>query len=819
MEASYIVPRSISTPFCTNISQNIIKKNGSSEAYIWGKIAARITRIKDRYTLSCVDLLCIKKEFERTLYSGITTDIINKALVLSVCTLIESDPEYSTLASQLLIEQCIKNLSRLPSIKDDFSYEHAYRDAFISGMHKGIAKSLFHEKMKVYDLTDLAATLDLSRDILFEYTGIHTFCERYFTKDNGVSIETPQGFWMRVAMGLALMENKPQERAKEFYDILSRMKYTSSTPTLFHSGFPIAQLSSCYLNISNDDLTHIFKTFGDNAQLSKWAGGIGTSWSSIRGSGSFIKGIRSSSQGVIPYLKIADDIIGAITKAGIRRGGKVAYLEVWHYDVEDFIDLRRNTGDHRRRTHEMNTALWICDLFMKRIEEDDVWTLFSSNETPDLHELYGKKFEEAYLKYEEQSANGTIKIFKTIKARDLWRKILTSLFSTGHPWITFKDPSNIRSPQDHCGVIHSSNLCTEITLNTSEQETAVCNLGSINCSRFVVNGAVDYEGIKKTIRTAVRALDNVIDLNFYPIKEAQDSNMKHRPIGLGIMGWQDMLYQLNIPFNSEAARLLCDELMEYISFHAIETSSDLAAERGCYQSFKGSKWDRGIFPFDTLALVEEERGRQILVNRATRLDWNSLKEKVARQGMRNSNLMAIAPTATISTITGSFPSIEPAYKNLYVKANVSGEFTIINKYLVNDLKKINLWNQDIIDKIKFFDGSIQSIDEIPHTIKELYKTAFEIKQDLLIEMTALRSKWIDQSQSHNIFFQGSSGKDLEKIYLTAWNYGLKTTYYPRTLGATQIEKSTLDAQKFGFTQLRSKSSSSCDLSAGCESCQ
>lgn len=819
MDMNYIASRIPLNVLVADANKYVVKKDGSFESYAWHKIEKNLLRIVQKNSLHVVDMQRIQAEFERIMYENISTTDITKALILASCTFIECDPEYSILAAQLLIERCVKNIHK-KNIKNACEYEIAYRDAFQKNIYFAIEQDMLHKDMLVYDIEDLAHTLDLTRDALFKYTSIFTLHERYFAKHNNVRIEVPQGYWMRIAMGLAMHEQDPQKYAKEFYHALSTMDYVSSTPTLFHSGFPIAQLSSCYLNMSNDDLTHIFKTFGDNAQLAKWAGGIATSWTSIRGTGATIKGIRSLSQGVIPYLKIADDIISAITRAGIRRGGKCAYLEVWHYDLEDFIDLRKNTGDHRRRTHDMNTAIWICDLFMKRIEQNGDWTLFSSDETPDLHELYGKKFEDAYVQYEQRCANGSITLFKTLKARDLWRKMLIGLFTTGHPWITFKDAANVRSPQDHCGIIHSSNLCTEITLNTSTEETAVCNLGSINCTHFVTNGAVDYEKIKVAVVRAVRILDNIIDLNFYPIEEAKNSNLKHRPIGLGIMGWQDMLYLLHIPFESSKAKEVCDELMEYISFCAIEASSDLAAKRGSYLSFKGSKWDRGIFPFDTLELLEQERGRPLLVSRKKRLNWDGLKEKVKKQGMRNSNLMAIAPTATISTIAGCYPSIEPVYKNLYVKSNVSGEFTIVNEYLINDLKKLHLWDQSILDMIKYYDGSIQSIPMIPDHIKELYKTAFEINQDTLLEMTALRSKWIDQSQSHNVFFQGTSGKDLDRIYFLAWNLGLKTTYYLRTMGASQVEKSTLDAKKFGFTQLREVSTpTQCNLSEGCESCQ
>lgn len=604
-------------------------------------------------------------------------------------------------------------------------------------------------------------------------------------------------------MGLAFNENNKEARAIEFYNVLSKMQFVSSTPTLFHSGTPHPQLSSCYLTTVSDDLSHIFKCIGDNAQLSKWSGGLGNDWTNIRGTGSHIKSTNVESQGVVPFLKIANDVTVAINRSGKRRGATCAYLETWHLDIEDFLDLRRNTGDDRRRTHDMNTSNWIPDLFMKRVEADDDWTLFSPEEVGDLHDSFGKKFEDLYINYERMTNTGEIKKFKKIPAKELWRKMLTRLFETGHPWITFKDPCNLRSPQDHVGVVHSSNLCTEITLNTSAEETAVCNLGSVNLSKHVTeDGKLDRELLEETINTAMRMLDNVVDLNFYPTTEAKNSNMKHRPIGLGIMGLQDALFKLDLPFDSQKALNFSDQLMEQISFHAISASSDLAKERGAYESFKGSKWDRGIFPLDSLTLLEEQRGQNIDVNKITSLDWEGLKAKVKENGMRNSNTMAIAPTATISNIAGCYPCIEPIYKNIYVKANMSGEFTVVNNYLINDLKALNLWSKDMLDKIKYFDGNLDHIEELPEDIKNKYKEAFSIDPVVLLKHTSVRGKWIDQSQSHNVFMQGVSGKKLSEIYTAAWKLGLKTTYYLRTLAASQIEKSTLDANKFGYTQKR-----------------
>ena len=604
-------------------------------------------------------------------------------------------------------------------------------------------------------------------------------------------------------MGLAFNENNKEARAIEFYNVLSKMQFVSSTPTLFHSGTPHPQLSSCYLTTVSDDLSHIFKCIGDNAQLSKWSGGLGNDWTNIRGTGSHIKSTNVESQGVVPFLKIANDVTVAINRSGKRRGATCAYLETWHLDIEDFLDLRRNTGDDRRRTHDMNTSNWIPDLFMKRVETDDDWTLFSPEEVSDLHDSFGKKFEDLYTNYERMTNTGEIKKFKKIPAKELWRKMLTRLFETGHPWITFKDPCNVRSPQDHVGVVHSSNLCTEITLNTSAEETAVCNLGSVNLSKHVTeDGKLDRGLLEETINTAMRMLDNVVDLNFYPTIEAKNSNMKHRPIGLGIMGLQDALFKLDLPFDSQKALNFSDQLMEQISYHAISASSDLAKERGAYESFKGSKWDRGIFPLDSLSLLEEERGQNIDVNKITSLDWEGLKSKVKENGMRNSNTMAIAPTATISNIAGCYPCIDPIYKNIYVKANMSGEFTVVNNYLINDLKALNLWSKDMLDKIKYFDGNLDHIEELPEDIKNKYKEAFSIDPVVLLKHTSVRGKWIDQSQSHNVFMQGVSGKKLSEIYTAAWKFGLKTTYYLRTLAASQIEKSTLDANKFGYTQKR-----------------
>ncbi len=699
------------------LAYSVVKRDGRQEAYDANRILACLERAAHKLDVDCSK---VQTELNRTIFDGIITSDIEKALVLAATTFIERDPAYSTLASRLLLQKLIREVTDKP-FENSHTHETRYRQAFIDGIAKGIEAQTFDPLMGQFDLNSLAAHLRPERDDLIDYMGMHTLYERYFLKENQRRYETPQAFWMRVAMGLALNEADKNARAVEFYEIMSTLRYVPSTPTLFHAGFTRAQLSSCYLNTVEDDLGHIFKCLGDNAQLAKWAGGLGTDWTNIRGAGAYIKSIKATSQGVVPYLKIANDVVVAITRSGIRRGGSCAYLEVWHYDIEDFLDLRRNTGDERRRTHDMNTAVWIPDLFMKRVNEDGVWTLFSSQETPELHHIYGKHFEEKYKEYESLIGSEKITTCKQVPAKQLWRKILTRLFETGHPWITFKDPCNIRSPQDHAGVIHCSNLCTEITLNTSAQETAVCNLGSVNLKGHMRNGTIDDTLLEKTVKGAIRMLDNVIDLNFYPTKEARDSNLKHRPLGLGLMGFQDALFENDIPFSDERALTLADTVMEKISYHAIKASSDLAAERGAYASYKGSKWDRGIFPLDSIDHLEKERGFPIEVSRTSTMDWSTLKAKVKVQGMRNSNLMAIAPTATISTITGCYPCIEPIFKNIYVKSNVSGEFTITNSYLIKDLKKLGLWSQTMLDQIKYFDGDLELIDQIPSSIKEKYR--------------------------------------------------------------------------------------------------
>lgn len=777
----------------------VVKSNGSRAVFNIRKIKKTLEKLKG--TLEYIEIPQIIEEVTKILYDGIKTEEITKSLVMATTSFIENDPEYSVLAARIFLGGMSKEV-----YNSDADDEEGYRKSFVDSIRLGIEEGIVDSRLGSFNLERLSKVLVLDRDDLFKYIGIQTLYERYFTKHNGRLLEMPQAFWMRVAMGLSVLEDNPEDRAIEFYEVMSKMDYTPSTPTLFHSGLANPQLSSCYLTTVEDDLKYIFKSLEDNAQLSKWSGGLGNDWTPIRGTGSFIKTTKVDSQGVVPFLKIANDVTVAINRSGKRRGATCAYLETWHLDIEDFLDLRKNTGDERRRTADMNTANWIPDLFFKRFLANGTWTLFSPEEAPDLHDLYGEAFDTAYLQYEEMAKAGKIRKFKVIEAGKLWKKMVGMLFETGHPWITFKDACNIRSPQDHVGVVHSSNLCTEITLNTKTTkngelgEIAVCNLGSINLPRHMDGDKLDWPKLKRTVNIAMRMLDNVVDINFYPVEEARNANLKHRPVGLGVMGLQDALFIAGIDF--EHSHEFVDECQEFIAYHAIAASSALAVERGSYSTFEGSKWQRGIFPLDTLDLLEESRGYIIDVPRTQRLDWDALKETVKKNGMRNSNTMAIAPTATISNITSCYPCTEAAFKNIYVKSNMSGEFTVVNEYLVNDLKKLGKWNQDTLDRLKYYDGSIQPFDDLPNDLKARYKEIFEIDQKVAIDLTALRSKWIDQSQSHNVFYKGKSGQALSEIYLHAWRKGLKTTYYLRTLAASQVEKSTLDAAKFGFTQVR-----------------
>jgi len=767
------------------------RSDGTMEQFSRDKMREYISRFVEGYEKE-IDVEGIVSQVEREVYEGIKTSEMAKVVTLILRARIEEDPAYSFVAARQLNDRVSADAIGSTAGMSKTEREAAYRSAFVKNIKKGVEAKKLDPVLLEYNLEKLAAEMQPSRDDLFRYLGIETLHDRYFIRlQDGPVLETPQMMWMRVAMGLSINEDKREERTLEFYHLMSKLLFVPSTPTLFHAGTPHPQLSSCYLNVVEDDLEHIFKVFGDNAQLSKWAGGIGTAWSKLRATGALIKKAHITSQGVVPFLKIANDVTVAINRSGRRRGATCVYMENWHYDFPDFLELRKNTGDERRRTHDINTAAWISDLFMKRVKEGGDWYLFSPDEAVDLTETYGKKFEDLYTKYEDMAERGEIKLWKKMPAADLWKKMLVMLFETGHPWITFKDPSNIRSPQDHAGVVHSSNLCTEITLNTSEDETAVCNLGSINYARHVKNGGFDRDKVRATVKTAMRMLDNVIDLNFYPTKEAKNSNMKHRPVGLGIMGFQDALYMLDIPFASERCVEFADESMEIISYSAILASSELAAERGAYESFKGSKWDRGIFPIDTIALLEEERGLKTDANRTERLDWSVVRESVSKHGMRNSNCMAVAPTATISNIAGSIPGNEPIYKNIYVKSNISGDFIVVNNYLVEALKSRGLWNKDMLDILKYNDGSVQDIDIIPQDIKDKFKETFEIDMRWIVRAAVARGKWIDQSQSLNIFYNGTSGKEISDLYLYAWEAGVKTTYYLRSLGASQVEKSTV----------------------------
>lgn len=733
----------------------------------------------------------IVAETLRNLYDGVPLDEVYKAAILAARTLIEKDPDYTFVTARLLLHTIQKEVLGEDLRPADMAARYA--EYFPQFIQKGIAHELLDPRLAQFDLDRLGAALKAERDLQFDYLGLQTLYDRYFLHVRKTRIELPQAFFMRVAMGLALNEIDREARAIEFYEVLSSFDFMSSTPTLFNSGTLRSQLSSCYLTTVPDDLDGIYESIKENALLSKFAGGLGNDWTRVRALGSHIKGTNGESQGVVPFLKVVNDTAVAVNQGGKRKGAVCTYLETWHLDIEEFLELRKNTGDDRRRTHDMNTANWIPDLFMKRVMEKGEWTLFSPSDVPDLHDLFGTAFEKAYVAYEEKARRGEIKPCKTVQAVDLWRKMLSMLFETGHPWITFKDACNVRSPQQHAGVVHSSNLCTEITLNTSDTETAVCNLGSVNLARHLTNRQIDHDKLKRTIGTAMRMLDNVIDINYYAVKKARDSNLRHRPVGLGIMGFQDALYELRIPYASEAAMEFADRSMEAVCYHAYWASTELAAERGKYSSYKGSLWDRGILPLDTLELLAQQRGGYVEVDRSSTMDWEALRAKIARDGMRNSNCVAIAPTATISNIIGVDASIEPCFGNLSVKSNLSGEFTVINSYLVRDLKRLGLWDEVMVMDLKHFDGSLRPIDRVPEDIKALYATAFEIEPYWLVTAGARRQKWIDQAQSLNIYMAGASGKKLDETYKLAWISGLKTTYYLRTMGATHAEKSTVKA--------------------------
>ena len=760
----------------------------------------------------------------KDLYDGVSRKEVNKCLIMAARSLIEKEPAYNFVTARLLLNNFCSDVLGEPIIQAEMATRYAaYFPQFIA---QAIAAELLDERLAEFDLARLGAALDASRDLQFGYLGLQTLYDRYFLHINEKRIELPQAFFMRVAMGLALNESDREARAIEFYQLLSSFDFMSSTPTLFNSGSRRSQLSSCYLTTVSDDLEGIYDAIKENALLSKFAGGLGNDWTPVRAMGARIKGTNGQSQGVVPFLKVVNDTAVAVNQGGKRKGAVCAYLETWHMDIEEFLDLRKNTGDDRRRTHDMNTSNWIPDLFMKRVMEGAEWTLFSPNEVPDLHDLFGIAFETAYCEYEAKAARGEIKLFKKLPAASLWRKMLTMLFETGHPWVTFKDPCNIRSPQQHVGVVHSSNLCTEITLNTNADEIAVCNLGSVNLAAHLYPeghekfGELDHEKLRRTITTAMRMLDNVIDINYYAVDKARNANMRHRPVGLGIMGFQDCLHTLRIPYASEAAVEFADRSMEAVCYYAYWASSELAEQRGVYSTFDGSLWSKGILPQDSLELLYQQRGGYLEVDLSYSMDWDALRARIQTHGMRNSNCVAIAPTATISNIIGVSACIEPTYQNIFVKSNLSGEFTVINDYLVNDLKRLGLWDEVMIADLKYFDGTLAKIDRIPNELRALYATAFEVEPGWLIEAASRRQKWIDQAQSLNIYMSGVSGRKLDETYKLAWLRGLKTTYYLRTLGATSAEKSTGAAGALNAVSSGEPAPQFCSIdNPECEACQ
>ena len=793
------------------------------------KVPLDMGRLKTTIQEACLNLTDVNAEkilieTLRNLFDGVPIKEVNKALQLSARSMIEQEPNYSYVAARLLLDDLRSEALDFLGLQDNATWgemKNLYSHYFKHYIQRGIELELLDNKLNSYDLNKLGQVLDATRDLQFTYLGLQTLYDRYFIHSQGHRFELPQAFFMRVAMGLAMEEKDKEARAIEFYLLLSSFDYMSSTPTLFNSGTLRPQLSSCYLTTISDDLKSIYEAITDNALLSKFAGGLGNDWTQVRAMGAHIKGTNGKSQGVVPFMNVANATAVAVNQGGKRKGAVCAYLESWHLDIEEFLELRKNTGDERRRTHDMNTANWIPDLLMKRIVEKGEWTLFTPNEVPDLHDLYGLEFEKAYVAYEQKAARGELRNYKTIPAVSLWRKMLGMLFETGHPWVTFKDVCNLRSPQQHCGVIHSSNLCTEITLNTSADEIAVCNLGSINIAAHVTEKGLDKEKLRRTILTAVRMLDNVIDVNFYPVPEAQNSNLKHRPIGLGLMGFQDALYKLRLPYTSDEAVEFADRSMEQISYYALEASSNLAKERGSYQSYQGSLWSQGILPIDSIELLQKSRGQYLELDRSQTLDWDSLRKLIKSQGMRNSNVMAIAPTATISNICGVSQSIEPTYQNLYVKSNLSGEFTVINPYLVQELKSLGMWDTVMVNDLKYYDGRLAPITRIPNELKTLYATAFEINPECLVEAGARRQKWIDQAQSLNLYMAEPSGKKLDALYRLAWLRGLKTTYYLRSLGATNAEKSTIHDNTLNAVQaISSTEPKICSIDdPDCEACQ
>ncbi|HCA4901491.1 ribonucleoside-diphosphate reductase subunit alpha [Acinetobacter baumannii] len=760
--------------------------NGQLQPLDLSALQATVNRAAEG--LEGIDVQAIIDETVKNLYNGVKESDIATTMMMATRTRIEQEPNYTYVTARLLRDELVSTGLAFLGLPADTAENNAL-EAFLK---KGVELDLLSPDLLKFDLEKLAAAIQPERSNQFTYLGLQTLFDRYFIHSNGVRFELPQLFFMRVSMGLALNEQDKEERAIEFYNLLSSFDYMASTPTLFNSGTLRPQLSSCYLTTIGDDLYDIYGAMRDNAMLSKWAGGLGNDWTPVRALNSYIKGTNGKSQGVVPFLKVANDTAVAVNQGGKRKGAVCAYLETWHLDIEEFLELRKNTGDDRRRTHDMNTANWVPDLFMQRVFEDGEWTLFTPSETPDLHDLTGAEFAERYAYYESVAKEQNM-LHKKVRAKDLWRKMLSMLFETGHPWITFKDVCNLRSPQQHVGVVHSSNLCTEITLNTNQDEIAVCNLGSINLVQHVKGGVLDREKLARTVKTAVRMLDNVIDINYYAVPQAKNSNLKHRPVGMGIMGFQDALYEMGMAYGSDEAVNFADESMEVISYYAIQTSSDLAVERGAYSTFKGSLWDQGILPIDSLELVAKSRPERMFeVDRTQRLDWDSLRAKVQKDGMRNSNVMAIAPTATISNICGVSQSIEPTFQNLYVKSNLSGEFTVINPYLVRALKERGLWDTVMVNDLKHFEGSVQKIARIPEELKAIFATAFEVEPRWIVDAASRRQKWIDQAQSLNLYISGANGKKLDITYKMAWLRGLKTTYYLRALGATSAEKSTIN---------------------------
>ncbi|MEJ8025411.1 ribonucleoside-diphosphate reductase subunit alpha [Acinetobacter baumannii] len=760
--------------------------NGQLQPLDLSALQATVNRAAEG--LEGIDVQAIIDETVKNLYNGVKESDIATTMMMATRTRIEQEPNYTYVTARLLRDELVSTGLAFLGLPADTAENNAL-EAFLK---KGVELDLLSPDLLKFDLEKLAAAIQPERSNQFTYLGLQTLFDRYFIHSNGVRFELPQLFFMRVSMGLALNEQDKEERAIEFYNLLSSFDYMASTPTLFNSGTLRPQLSSCYLTTIGDDLYDIYGAMRDNAMLSKWAGGLGNDWTPVRALNSYIKGTNGKSQGVVPFLKVANDTAIAVNQGGKRKGAVCAYLETWHLDIEEFLELRKNTGDDRRRTHDMNTANWVPDLFMQRVFEDGEWTLFTPSETPDLHDLTGAEFAERYAYYESVAKEQNM-LHKKVRAKDLWRKMLSMLFETGHPWITFKDVCNLRSPQQHVGVVHSSNLCTEITLNTNQDEIAVCNLGSINLVQHVKGGVLDREKLARTVKTAVRMLDNVIDINYYAVPQAKNSNLKHRPVGMGIMGFQDALYEMGMAYGSDEAVNFADESMEVISYYAIQTSSDLAVERGAYSTFKGSLWDQGILPIDSLEIVAKSRPERMFeVDRTQRLDWDSLRAKVQKDGMRNSNVMAIAPTATISNICGVSQSIEPTFQNLYVKSNLSGEFTVINPYLVRALKERGLWDTVMVNDLKHFEGSVQKIARIPEELKAIFATAFEVEPRWIVDAASRRQKWIDQAQSLNLYISGANGKKLDITYKMAWLRGLKTTYYLRALGATSAEKSTIN---------------------------